>query len=90
MGGVDDHGCGEGMGVWKAWAVWMTMADRPRRLDDPPQCIASISPLLSPFIRCEQFLENNPCLPRHASLPHVFSLHCMLVPGRPVVLPVPA
>ena len=61
-------GAMDGMGVWKAWAVWTTMADRPYRLDDPTRCIASISPLLSPLTRCEQFLENKSSLPYHAAL----------------------
>ena len=77
MGAVD------GMGAWKAWAVWTIMADRPRRLDDPTRCIASISPLLSPLTRYEQFLENEPGLPRHAALSYVISLHCMHALARP-------
>ena len=96
LGAVGDKGAYNGlgavggMGVWKAWAVWTTMADRPRRLGDPTWCIACVSPLLTPLTCCEKLLENKPGLPLHVALPHLFSLHFMLLPGRPVVIPAPA
>jgi hypothetical protein len=71
LGAVDDMGAYNGPGAVGGVGVWNALGG----MDDHGR---STTPT-----RRFQFLENQPAPPHHAALPHVFSLHCMLLPGRP-------